>query len=207
LSPASFIQGLIAGYGIAIPLGPIAILIIELGIRRGFWVAFSAGAGAASADLIYASIASIAGTFLVSILKPVSFWVHLVSGLVLIAIGLWLFLHRKPARRHAKILSGSSSRLKAYVMILGLTILNPLTVTYFTTLILGLRINIATTPADTFLFVSGAFLASLSWQTLIASLGGFAHQRLSVTAQSAMFTIGNTIIILLGVLILAGIRY
>jgi arginine exporter protein ArgO len=204
----SFLQGLIAGYGIAIPIGPIAILIIELGLRRGFWVAFFAGAGAASADLIYSSIASIAGTFLVSILKPVSSWVHFVSGLVLIAIGLWLFLHRKSTRDHAKILGdGSSSRLKAYAMILGLTILNPLTVTYFTTLILGLRINFATTPAETFLFVSGAFLASLSWQTLIAGIGGFAHQRLSPNVQSTMFTIGNTIVILLGVLILAGIKY
>ena len=85
-----FVQGLIAGYGIAIPVGPIAILIIELGIRRGFWVAFCAGAGAASADLVYATIASIAGTFLVSILKPYSTIIHIVSALVLIALGLWL---------------------------------------------------------------------------------------------------------------------
>ena len=204
----SFLQGLIAGYGIAIPVGPIAILIIELGIRRGFWVAFFAGAGAASADLIYSSIASIGGTFLVSVLKPVSSWVHIASGLGLIAIGLWLFLHRKQSGHHAKIPSNDSTgRLIAYLMILGLTLLNPLTIIYFTTLILGLRVNVATTPTDAFLFVSGAFLASLSWQTLIASIGGFGHERLSATAQSTMFTIGNTIIILLGVLILAGIKY
>ena len=85
-----FVQGLIAGYGIAIPVGPIAILIIELGIRRGFSVAFCAGAGAASADLVYATIASVAGTFLVSILKPYSSIIHTVSALVLIALGLWL---------------------------------------------------------------------------------------------------------------------
>jgi arginine exporter protein ArgO len=207
LNPDPSLQGLIAGHGIVIPVGPIAILIFELGIRRGFWVAFSTVAGAASADLIYATIASIAGAFFVSVLKPVSSWVHVVSGLVLVAIGLWLFL-RKTTRRHARIIGdGSSSRLKAYAMILGLTTLNPLTVTYFTTLILGLRINRATTPADTFLFVSGAFLASLSSQTLIACIGGLGHKRLSVTALSTMFTIGNTTIILLGVPIFAGIRY
>jgi hypothetical protein len=53
--------------GIAIPVGPIAILIIELGIRRGFSVAFCAGAGAASADLVYVTLAALAGTFLVII--------------------------------------------------------------------------------------------------------------------------------------------
>ena len=83
-------QGLIAGYGIAIPVGRIAILIIELGIREGFSVAFCAGAGAASADLVYATIASLAGSFLASILKPYSPIIRTVSALVLIALGLWL---------------------------------------------------------------------------------------------------------------------
>ena len=50
----AFLNGVVAGYGIAIPVGPIAILILELGLRRGFRIALSAGAGAASADLIYA---------------------------------------------------------------------------------------------------------------------------------------------------------
>ena len=76
MSLQPFVQGLIAGYGIAIPVGPIAILIVEIGIRRGFPVAFCAGAGAASADLVYATVASIAGTFLVSVLRPYSSYLH-----------------------------------------------------------------------------------------------------------------------------------
>jgi len=91
LSLELFLQGLIAGYGIAIPVGPIAILIIELGIRKGFSTAFCAGAGAASADLVYATLASLAGTFLVSILRPYSSIIHTVSALALIALGVWLF--------------------------------------------------------------------------------------------------------------------
>ena len=63
-----FFRGMVAAYALAIPIGPIAILILELGIHRGFWVALSAGAGAASADLIYAAIAVNAGMFLVSAL-------------------------------------------------------------------------------------------------------------------------------------------
>jgi len=67
-----FLKGVLAGYGIAIPVGPIAILILELGIQRGFSIAFCAGAGAASADLFYAVIAVLAGTLLASILAPFS---------------------------------------------------------------------------------------------------------------------------------------
>ena len=43
----AFWEGVLAGYGIAIPVGAIAILIVDLGLRRGFQPAFMAGAGAA----------------------------------------------------------------------------------------------------------------------------------------------------------------
>jgi threonine/homoserine/homoserine lactone efflux protein len=198
-------QGLIAGYGIAIPVGPIAILIIELGIRQGFSVAFCAGAGAASADLVYASIASLAGTFLVSILKPYSSIIHTVSALALIALGLWLLYVGRTVRGRKKAGNSRVSTCSgAYGLVFGLTLLNPLTVAYFTTLILGLRSNIAGSPLNVLLFVSGAFLASLSWQSIVACIGGFGHERLSPTLRLVTFAVGNSIIVLLGLLLLLG---
>jgi len=200
-----FVQGLIAGYGIAIPIGPIAILIIELGIRRGFSVAFCAGAGAASADLVYATIAALGGTFLVSILRPYSSIIHTVSALALIALGIWLLYVGRKARGVEKVGDFRvSTRSGAYGMILGLTLLNPLTVVYFTTLILGLRSNIGGSPENVVLFVSGAFLASLSWQSTVACIGGFGHERLSPKLRLITFTVGNSIVVLLGVLLLLG---
>jgi len=40
MSVTAFIEGLIAGYGIAIPVGAIAILIVEMGLRCGFRIGF-----------------------------------------------------------------------------------------------------------------------------------------------------------------------
>jgi arginine exporter protein ArgO len=199
-----FVQGLIAGYGIAIPIGPIAIVIIEFGIRRGFSVAFCAGAGAASADLVYAAIASYAGTLLVSLLKPYSQIIHTISAFVLIALGLWLLVASRRVRGMEAQEFHVSTRLGAYGLVFGLTLLNPLTVAYFTTLILGLRSNIASSPENVVLFVSGAFLASLSWQSVVASVGGFGHERLSQKLRLATFAVGNSIIVLIGILLLLG---
>jgi arginine exporter protein ArgO len=91
-------------------------------------------------------------------------------------------------------------------MFLGLTLLNPVTVTYFTTLILGMRAESSQSSANAILFVSGAFLASLSWQSLLASISGIAHKRLSAKMQTATFTIGNLVVMALGVAILLGLR-
>lgn len=60
----AFGTGAVAGFGIAIPVGAIAVLILQTGIRQGFWSAFLAGAGATSADLIYAGLAVLGGAAL-----------------------------------------------------------------------------------------------------------------------------------------------
>jgi arginine exporter protein ArgO len=90
-------------------------------------------------------------------------------------------------------------------MFLGLTLLNPVTVTYFTTLILGLKTSGSFDPLNSFLFVVGVALASLSWQTLLASISGLAHRRFSPGIQKMTFGIGNLIVILMGIAILFGL--
>ncbi len=67
---AALLAGLAAGYGIAIPVGAVSVLIVETGLRAGFRTAAAAGAGAASADGIYASIAAVFGAALAGMLMP-----------------------------------------------------------------------------------------------------------------------------------------
>jgi arginine exporter protein ArgO len=89
-------------------------------------------------------------------------------------------------------------------MFFGVTLLNPLTVTYFTSLILGLRVSVIVSAMDVMIFVTGTFLASLSWQTFLSC--GLSHKRLSPKVQAVTFTLGNCLVIALGVLILLGFR-
>ena len=90
-------------------------------------------------------------------------------------------------------------------MVLGLTLLNPVTVTYFTTLILGMRAVSSESQPTAFLFVAGAFLASLSWQTFLAGMSGFAHRSFSPRLQTVTFAAGNLVIIVMGVMIFLGV--
>jgi hypothetical protein len=43
----AFLEGVLAGLGIAFPVGAIAVLIVDLAMRRGFGRAFPAAMGAA----------------------------------------------------------------------------------------------------------------------------------------------------------------
>jgi arginine exporter protein ArgO len=203
----AFLSGIVAGYGIAIPVGPIAILILELGLRRGFWTALSAGAGAATADLIYATTAAQAGTLLVSILAPFSSILRTVSALCLIVLGAWLLYRGRNISEHnRKSRFGTMNCPQTYALVLGLTLLNPVTVAYFTTLILGMGTDFSKTSASAILFILGAFLASLSWQSFLATISGIAHRNLTVKVQAVTFAIGNLVIIGLGISILLGLH-
>jgi arginine exporter protein ArgO len=202
----SFLSGVVAGYGIAIPVGPIAVLILELGLHRGFKVALSAGAGAASADLIYATVAVIAGTLAIAAIAPFAFVIRLASGICLVGIGAWLLFQQATGSSHIhKPALKAVSCPQTYGMVLGLTLLNPVTITYFTTLMLGMQ-AVSGSSSTPILFVLGAFLASLSWQGILAAISGLAHRRLSAKAQYATFAVGNCVIIGLGVAILLGFR-
>lgn len=78
----TFLTGVAAGYGIAIPVGAIAVLIIQTGIKHGFASSFLAGAGAATADLIYSGLAVIGGAALSGVVESINQPLRIISALV-----------------------------------------------------------------------------------------------------------------------------
>ena len=196
--------GVAAGYGIAIPVGAIAILIMDVGIRRGFGPAMSAGAGAATADLIYAALAVLGGATLASVVEGIGAPLRIASGAVLTVIALvGLSRTRRPAE-HAPAEPRGGDLARTYARFVGLTIINPTTVVYFAAIVIGLGVAEDMGTGEGAQFVMGAFLASLSWQTLIASVGAFAGHRLSGRARRVVTIVGNLVILALAVVILLG---
>ena len=84
---AALLAGIFAGYAIAVPVGVIAVLIIEAGMAGGLRRGFAAGAGAATVDLIYCVTALVIGGALNQILASALLPLQVLSGVVLISIG------------------------------------------------------------------------------------------------------------------------
>jgi threonine/homoserine/homoserine lactone efflux protein len=201
--PEALWAGILAGYAIAIPVGPIAVLIFDTGLRRGPAVAAAAGAGAASADGFYATVAGLVGAAVAGVVAPVIAPAR-VAGAALLAFiavrGLRVAL--APDDRSsavARTAAASPTRgegpdaLRTYLLFLGLTIVNPMTFLYFGALMLGLPP--AAGSEGRLLFVIGAFGASLSWQLLLAASGGLLHGRLPPRLQAATRVLGSIIVV------------
>lgn len=164
--------GALAGYAIAIPVGPIAVLILRTGMRDGLRAAMAAGAGTATADVIYATTAMLAGPPLVAAIQPLLVPARLLAALVLLALAF--------RQLRGVDFGGTSSQppgtARTYATVLALTLLNPATIIYFASLTIGLP-TISTEPAARVAFVAAAGLASLSWQWLLAGAGSALHGR------------------------------
>jgi threonine/homoserine/homoserine lactone efflux protein len=198
-----FIEGLIAGYGIAIPVGAVAILIISTAMRCGFRTGFMAGAGAATADFLYALLASIAGVALTAALKPIAVPLRILGGLVLVGIALAGMWQGRKRRDQPAQGTRDCSPLPVYFQFLAITILNPLTIVYFTAYIIGRDYTSeGYSIQQAILFVAGAGLSSLSWQTFLAGLGGIAGKRLGSQWQMITSLAGNLLVLALGLSVL-----
>ena len=192
------LAGGLAGYAIAIPVGPITILIFDMALRRGLRTGAAGAAGAASADGIYATTAGVFGAALSSLLTPVLAPARLIGAATLAFIGLRGLLR---ASRHGSSRAdvgqhlGGSGALRTYLLFLALTITNPMTFVYFAALMLGLPSLADSGAAEKIAFAGGAFAASLSWQIFLASTGALLSGRLPVPAITATRVIGSLVVI------------
>ena len=181
------VAGLLAGWGVAIPLGAIGVMIVDLGMRGGLRPAAAAAAGVATADLLYAAVAAAAGAAVAGALAEHERALRLVAAAVLVAvavIGLRMAL-RAPRDESgpAAVAAAAPGGRAVYLRFVALTSVNPLTVAYFAALIAGLPAVASSPAADKAVFVVAAGAASLSWQLVLAAGGAALHHRLPPSAR------------------------
>ncbi len=120
-----FIKGLILGFSIAAPVGPIGILCIRRTLQYGRLSGFCSGLGAAAADTFYGIIAAFGLTLISDFLLEKRIWLHLIGGLFLIYLG-WRTFFSKPVEKNQKI--PHKTFTSDFFSTFFLTISNPLTI-------------------------------------------------------------------------------
>lgn len=82
-----FIKGVILGFSIAAPVGPIGVLCIRRTLSNGLLNGFISGLGTATADALYGCIAAFGLTVVSTFLINSQFYLHLTGGLFLLYLG------------------------------------------------------------------------------------------------------------------------
>ena len=186
--------GALAGYGVAVPVGAIAVLILDTAARGGLRIGLAAGAGTAVADLAYAIAAALGGSAIALALKPWEQTFRWAAAGVLLAVAVRLLaLARRPLAESADPAGRGRSLRGTFARFLGLTIVNPTTAASFAAVVIGMGSR-SLGLADGAVFALAAFLASLSWQWLIAIVGAVMHRRLPPSARRVSSLVGALVI-------------
>lgn len=174
---AIFLQGLIIGFSIAAPVGPIGVLCIRRTLVGGRTIGFLSGLGAATADAVYGSIAGFGLTFIASFLLDQQLWFSLVGGVFLCYLGVKTFL-TPPAKTAAPAKDGGL--WGAYGSTFFLTLTNPATILSFAAVFAGLGLaNTSRSYITAGILVLGVFLGSALWWLLLS--GGVGLLRRQIT--------------------------
>ncbi|WP_435281035.1 LysE family transporter [Streptomyces koelreuteriae] len=180
---AALLAGLLAGYGIAIPVGAVGTYLVSLTARTSLRTGVCAALGVATADGLYALAATLGGTALAGALRPVLGPLRWVCVLVLLGLAVRGAVTALREYRGHRLVTRTAPAppgpARAYAGLLGITLLNPTTVIYFAALVLGSRATGPAGPVEQGVFVLAAFAASASWQVLLAGSGALLGRALT----------------------------
>ena len=219
---AALVAGVVAGFGIAMPLGAIGVLIVHEGLTRGWRSAAAAASGTALVDLGYVCLALVAGAAVTDRLQGYTRAVQLVGAAVLVAVvarGLAALRRtalpvggppaHQPVQDHELVQDprkgggggrgrgggeGGGAAWRTLRRFVGLTAINPLTAVYFVVLTAGLSRTVHGGGAGA-AFAVGVFAASWSWQLMLAAVGTAAGARLPGWARTATSLTGYLVVL------------
>ncbi len=171
------LKGLIIGFSIAAPVGPIGVLTIKRTLAEGRLSGFVTGMGAAMADTVYGFIAGFGLTVISAFLLTQAFWIKLIGGLFLLFLGVKSFIS-KPASNAAKL--DSKGLFSNFVSTFFLTLTSPVTILSFVAIFAGLGLGTTKTDYTSSLsLVFGIFLGSALWWLILSSVVGFFQTKIT----------------------------
>jgi len=157
------------GITIAVAVGPIAVLILNYGLTRGFTAALRAAIGAACADLTFAVIAFTVGVAVIHLLASHRSTFQTTSSLVLTAFGVWMVLAALRRKNRATSRDEPPTIGRELSTTYALTVLNPLTIVAFVAF--AGQITSKSSFPVALILACMVFLGSLSVQVAVACVG------------------------------------
>jgi threonine/homoserine/homoserine lactone efflux protein len=199
-----FLRGLVIGFSIAAPVGPIGVLCIRRTLADGRAAGLASGLGAATADALYGCVAGFGLTLISNFFVKQRFWLQLVGGLFLLWLGVRTLL-AAPADVAVRT-RGAEGVLGAFASTFVLTLTNPMTILSFAAVFAAL--GLASTGGDyaaAAVLVLGVFIGSALWWLLLSGGVGLLRSRFDARGLLWVNRVSGAIIAGFGVLALANL--
>ena len=173
----TFMQGLLIGFSIAAPVGPIGILCIQRTIRYGKITGITSGLGAATADAFYGAAAAFGLAVVSGVLLSDHIWIQMFGGIALCYFGLRTV--RRPFVSYVSAVNKNHLKWN-YLSTLALTLTNPMTILLFVAVFASIGFASSSDPVYTSAFIiAGVFSGSMLWWLALSTFISTIRTKLS----------------------------
>ncbi len=157
------IKGILIGFLVSIPLGPIGVLVIQRTVNKSRIAGFLSGMGAAISDTLYAIIAGFSLTFVIDFIRQYEVYLQAIGALVLLGLGIHIFF-KNPATDLRRNKLRGNTHFKDIISSFLVTFSNPLSVFVFLAVFTSSGVAVSLEhPYHSFFLILGIFTGAVIW--------------------------------------------
>lgn len=192
------VHGVLIGFAIAAPVGPVGMMVIRRTLEDGLFRGVLAGLGAALADACYGAIGAIGLTFVTYFLNEYGFWIRLGGGALICYLGVHTFLARPQAASDA---GAPPHHARAFVSTLLLGLANPTTILAFAAAFAAFGPGSYTQDYVTASVVmSSVFAGATLWWLMLTASVSLLRGRLSLNGMQWINRVAGSLLVAFGIL-------
>lgn len=204
LSALTFLcKGLVLGFSIAAPVGPVGLLCIRRSITSGRKAGLATGLGAATADACYGAVAGFGLTSVTTFMVGERTWLSLLGGLFLCGLGVRIMRAQPDSMRSS---AGETRIHSAYLSALVITLTNPMTILAFVGAFAGLGLAVARDYMAAALLIGGVFIGSGIWWLILSAFAARLRERFDPQWLRRVNWISGALLVVIGLGVLLSLR-
>ena len=197
MEPIFLLKGLIIGFAMAVPVGPIGIMCIRKTLAEGHSRGLIIGLGAATADSLYGGLAAFGLTFVSEVIASEHFWLSLVSGGLLLFLGIRTF---RTKRKDPIVPFDKNGFWGSYVSAFLLALTNPMTIFAFVAVFAAFGLGHRLDFFSASILVIGVFAGSSLWFLTLGYVVTLFRKQLDAGGLRWVNRISGSLIVLSGVI-------
>ncbi|MEI6790069.1 MAG: LysE family transporter [Myxococcaceae bacterium] len=194
------IQGLIVGFSLAAPVGPMAMLCIQRTLLGGLSLGLLSGLGIAVADAVYGLTAAFGLTMVSDFLIAYKTWLGLGGGLFLLYLGIQTIRSCKQVNQVQSV--QTTGYLSAFGSAFLLTLTNPMTILAYVAIFSSAAISIDGAHSAAFIMMGAILIGSLGWWVFLCGLVAVTKHKLNSQHMRIISLMSGSILIGFGVYVM-----
>jgi threonine/homoserine/homoserine lactone efflux protein len=157
------VKGIVIGFLVSIPLGPIGVLVIQRTVNKSRMAGLLSGMGAALSDTLYAIIAGFSLTYIVDFIREYEILFQSIGALVVLALGIHIFF-KNPVSDLRRNRTRGNTHFKDIVSTFLVTFSNPLSVFVFLAIFTSSGVAMSLEqPYHSIIVILGIFTGAFIW--------------------------------------------